>query len=354
MHGNILVLNAGSSSIKFALFDGRLAEILSGAVTGIGGKSVLCIETSQQPVEAADHDAALAAIFTGLEASGVAVTTLRAAGHRVVHGGAKLTAPARLTAPVLAEIETCNRLAPLHNPHNLSAIHALARLAPDVAQFASFDTAFHQTNPDVATRYAIPDDWKETGIRRYGFHGISYQGMVGALDPLPRRLLGFHLGNGASACAILDGKSMATTMGYSPFEGLTMGSRAGALDPIAVLDLATAQGIEPIRRALNHRTGLVALSGGTGDMQELLGDHTPQARFAVDHFCYWAVRHGGSMIAAMGGLDAIAFTGGIGENAPEIRGRICKGLGWAGSAITNHVIPAREERTIANDVVAML
>ncbi|MEM8578971.1 MAG: acetate kinase, partial [Pseudomonadota bacterium] len=232
MAGHILVLNAGSSSIKFAVFDGDLAPLLSGLAAGIGGSSFLEVGGVRKQTPFIDHRAALKAILSALDEAGFGPKTLHAAAHRVVHGGRKLGAPVRINADVLAEIASCTPLAPLHNPHNLSAIETLAELAPELPQFASFDTAFHTTNPDVATRYAIPRMMETKGIRRYGFHGLSYASLVRFLpeisgEKLPSRLLALHLGNGASLCAIKNGQSVATTMGYSPLDGLTMGTRSG-------------------------------------------------------------------------------------------------------------------------------
>jgi acetate kinase len=348
----ILVVNAGSSSVKVALFDEDVREVLRGSVSEIGGTGELRLGSARQPVRAADHDAALATVLAMLRAQGLAPERLIAAGHRVVHGGATLTAPTYLDEAAIAAIEACIPLAPLHNPGNLAGIRALSRLTPDLPQFASFDTGFHATNPALATTYAIPKDLRDRGLRRYGFHGISYQSLVEHLDPLPRRLLALHLGNGASLCAILDGRSVATSMGYSPLEGLVMGTRAGSIDGMAVLEIASLHGIEGAQRILNRESGLKALAG-TSDMATILSRDDEDARFAVDHFCYWAIRQAGSAIAAMGGLDAIAFTGGIGENAAPIRDRIAQGLAWAGE-VPVHVVPAQEERRIAADALATL
>jgi acetate kinase len=311
----ILVANAGSSSLKLGLFDAELREVARAQAAEIDDK-------------AGGHAAALEA---GLSGMGVEISSLRAVAHRVVHGGAGLTAPCRITGAVKAEIAAMGALAPLHNPPALSVIAAVAAKAPALGQYASFDTAFHATNPAVAVRYAIPQAEHDAGIRRYGFHGISYASMVAGLrdrENLPGRLLALHLGNGASLCAILDGRSVATTMGYSPLDGLTMGSRAGAIDGNAVLALAQKHGIAGAGDLLNRKSGLVAL-GGDNDMR-VLHDAAP---FAVDHFCYWVVRHAGSMIAAMGGLDAMVFTGGIGENDGTVRARIVEGLAYMGVAI---------------------
>ena len=355
----LLVVNAGSSSMKLAVFDAGLCERARAEVAEISS---------------AGHAAALPEAMKQL---GVEFGDLTAAAHRVVHGGATLVAPCRLTPDVIAQIEACVPLAPLHNPANLTAIKALAQIAPDLPQFASFDTAFHATNPEVAVRYAIPAADAALGIRRFGFHGLSYASVVHALqvmtgDSLPKRLLALHLGNGASLCAILDGRSVATTMGYSPLDGLTMGTRAGEIDGNAVLRLAQVHGIDRAAQILNRESGLLAL-GGASDMRAIEQIQTPEARFAVDHFCYWAVRHAGSMIAAMGGLDGIAFTGGMGENAASIRARILDGLAWAGafydpnanrlgvaglhetlSNVAIWIVPTQEERQIASEAFALM
>ena len=349
----ILVVNAGSSSIKIELFDDALASVTDGAVSEIGGSARLRLGQDRRDVEAPDHGAALAYLLEALKAQDITLDRLTAAAHRIVHGGANLVAPVRLTPTVLDRIAACNTLAPLHNPHNLSAIHALAALAPDLPQYGSFDTAFHATNPEIAVTYALPQSERAKGIRRYGFHGLSYASMVRVMGAdLPRRLLALHLGNGASLCAILDGRSIATSMGYSPLDGLVMGSRTGSIDGMAVLRLAEDHGIDRAAHLLNHDSGLRAL-GGTNDMAQLLASDTPEARFAVDHFCYWAARQAGSAIVAMGGLDAIAFTGGIGENAEVIRSRIVAHLACFGP-VPVHVIEADEERQIARDALALM
>lgn len=333
----LLVVNAGSSSVKLAAFDQALtrrAEARSERI-GIGGHP--------------DH---LTALEACLDEMGLPLATFTAAAHRVVHGGADLTAPARLTPDIVAQIEACIPLAPLHNPANLTAIRALTRLAPDLPQYASFDTAFHATNPEVATRYALPAQAEALGLRRYGFHGLSYASLVRRVTPLPRRLLALHLGNGASLCAILDGRSVATTMGYSPLSGLTMGTRTGDIDGNAVLRLAEVHGLDEAARILNRASGLLGL-GGNSDMRALHAAGTPEATFALDHFAYWATRHAGSMVAAMGGLDAVAFTGGIGENDAAMRARIVGGLSFLGR-FEILVIAADEERQIAAEAMGLI
>jgi acetate kinase len=376
--GPVLVLNAGSSSIKFAVFDSTLAMSVSGMAEGIGGASRLTIQDEVVNAPFIDHRAALTAVLRALKDRGITPDKLGAAAHRVVHGGARLTAPVRISPDVRSEIFSCTPLAPLHNPHNLAAIDVLSEIAPNLPQFASFDTSFHASNPDVATRYAIPRMVETKGIRRYGFHGLSYASLVQTLPEisgaaLPSRLLAFHLGNGASLCAIHNGKSVATTMGYSPLDGLTMGTRSGGIDANAVLRLVEDNGLDRTKAILNHESGLLGLSGGKSDMRNLMLDPSADSAFAIEHFCYWSLRHAGSLIAAMEGLDAIAFTGGIGENALGVRARILRGLEWMGVRMdpdANHrrrprlhadsskvavwVIPAQEERMIAVDALTML
>jgi acetate kinase len=349
----ILVVNAGSSSIKIELFDATLVSAVAGSVTEIGSAGVLKLGADRQEIRTADHVEAFARLLEGLETQGHPVSTLHAAGHRIVHGGPDLTDAKPLIPDVIARIKACNALAPLHNPHNLSGIHALKSLAPDLPQFASFDTAFHATNDALATTYAIPEAARAEGMRRYGFHGLSYAGLVASFGgDLPERLLAFHLGNGASLCAIKDGRSVASSMGYSPLDGLVMGTRSGAIDGMAVLRLAETHGIAGAADLLNKQSGLKALAG-TSDMADLLARDDAEARFAVDMFCYWAARQAGSALVALGGLDAVAFTGGIGENAPLVRDKIMAHLAWLGH-VPVHVVKAEEERQIARDVARLL
>ena len=341
----ILIVNAGSSSLKLALFDG-LTQVAQARAD-----------------VTADYAAALE---QGLQAMGN--PAFAAAAHRVVHGGVGLVDACRITAEVEGQIAALVPLAPLHNPPALAGIAALRAVQPDLPQYASFDTAFHATNPAVALRYAIPQSLHDAGMRRYGFHGLSYASLVGTLrdrGDLPQRLLACHLGNGASLCAVLDGQSVATTMGYSPLDGLTMGTRAGSIDGNAVLALASQLGIAGACSLLNRQSGLQAL-GGSSDMR----DTGPAA---VEHFIYWAVRHAGSMVAAMGGLDAVAFTGGIGENDAGVRAGIVAGLAYLGAVMddqanavdarvlqdaTSHVaiwtVPAMEERHIAAEALQLM
>lgn len=368
-----LVVNAGSSSVKVVLFDG-LAEVARGMVAEIGGASVVEVGGAKHARPVSDHGAALLALIEGM---GLSVGALTAVAHRVVHGGPALTETCRVTPDVVTQIEACIPLAPLHNPANLMGIRAMTALAPGLPQYVSFDTAFHATNPDVATAYALPLAARQQGIRRYGFHGISYAALVrkvqeGTRNTPPGRLLALHLGNGASLCAIREGRSVATTMGYSPLDGLTMGTRTGAIDGNAVLRLAELHGIDGAGRILNRESGLLGL-GGASDMRALRAAGTPEAAFALDHFAYWAVRHAGSMVAAMGGLDAVAFTGGIGENDRAMRAAIVQGLAYLGadldpalneanaaqvqsatSSVAVHVVPAQEERQIAQEAMTVM
>jgi acetate kinase len=353
----ILVLNAGSSSIKTALFDADLCEQLRIEATGIGGAGEIKVGAQKSPTDLPDNATALVSIFNTLEQQGIALRDLRAIAHRVVHGGPTLTSAQRITPEVHAAITAAVPLAPLHNPHHLAAIEVITRIAPGLPQYASFDTAFHATNPDVARRYALPPEATANGLQRYGFHGTSYAALVRALPQqsgtLPARLLALHLGNGASLCAIHNGQSVATTMGYSPLGGLTMGTRAGEIDAGAVLRLVRTHGLEETDTLLHHRAGLLGLSGVSPDMRTLLDSDTDTARFAIEHFCYWVLRQSGSMIAAMGGLDAIAFTGGIGENAPQIREAITRGLSWLGP-LPCYIVKAEEELRIAREALALL
>ncbi|WP_339768384.1 acetate/propionate family kinase [uncultured Pseudosulfitobacter sp.] len=355
----VLVINAGSSSIKTALFDANLRETLRIEAAGIGTQGSIRVgDGTRHDLALPDHTAALAAIFDALSGAGIQPQTLRAAAHRVVHGGAGLTASARITPAIRAAISDAVPLAPLHNPHHLSAIDAVQALVPGLPQFATFDTAFHATNPAVARRYALPDVPATANLQRYGFHGTSYAALVHGFEqatgtPLPHRLLALHLGNGASLCAIRDGQSVATTMGFSPLSGLTMGTRAGEIDAGAVLHLVNTLGADAATHMLYHDSGLLGLSGLSADMRTLEQSTSPQAQFARDHFCYWIARQAGAMIAAMQGIDGIAFTGGIGENDAAIRNNVLAQLSWLGN-IPAWVIPAAEEQQIARDAITLL
>ncbi len=370
----VLTLNAGSSSLKAEVFGPGGARLWRGAVSEIGAAARLSSDEDDAPVAAPDHAAALSAVMT---AAGARLDGIEAAAHRIVHGGPGLTESTRLTPAVRAAVEAAAALAPLHNPPALAVIDALSALRPALPQVACFDTAFHATMPELARRYALPDRPETAGLRRYGFHGLSYASLVADLAgrlgrPLPRRLLACHLGNGASLCAIDGGRSVATTMGYSPLGGLTMGTRCGDIDGNAVLEIAARSDIATASRILNRESGLKGLAGDS-DMRALEAAGTPAADFAMRHFIYWAVRQAGAMVAAMGGCDAIAFTGGIGENAPAIRAGIMDGLAYlglaydpganaagatrldrAGSALIACIHPADEEGWIAREAAAVL
>lgn len=334
-----LVVNAGSSSLKLAVIDD--ADRREARIEGVGG------------AKAPDH---VIALRQGLER--LAGPLPPRAAHRIVHGGDTFTAPTRITADALASLDDLSVLAPLHNPPALAALRELSRIAPSMVQVAVFDTAFHATLPPAERDYALPAEDRARGLRRFGFHGISYAGLTQRLageGRLPARLLALHLGNGASLCAIRDGKSVATTMGYSPVSGLIMGTRSGDVDPMAVLDLARRHGIDGAATRLNRASGLLAL-GGASDLRDL---HSSGAQAALDHFAYIVARQSGAMISAMGGIDALAFTGGIGENDSVMRQSILDRLAWTGlrpdgsggttadSPIPAWVVPADEETALA-------
>lgn len=335
----ILALNAGSSSLKFALYgmDGARLE----------GRTIPGVEVTKLP-----SGTLIGALAPLRDALGLAEAP-RAVGHRVVHGLSR-RAPCRIDAAARAEIERAAVFAPLHNPPALRMIDVARGLFPTAEQVACFDTAFHAENGPLDTTLPLPAAIRETGVRRYGFHGLSYASAVRRFEaltgrPLPRRLLIAHLGAGASMAAVLNGAGVATTMGFSPMDGLVMATRAGATDPGVIFHLIR-QGMAPeaVERMLNRESGLTGLAG-TGDMRALLERDDAEARFAVAHYCRWACRHAGSLIAAMEGVDGMVFTGGVGENAAPVRDRIVAGLAWAGiDARTAWVIPADEEGEIAD------
>ena len=351
----ILVINAGSSSIKFALYDACDAgsRLFEGQISGIGTDAI----TADMPQEAgefgdlpadASHETVISWLLEGLRRGGFAIA---AAGHRVVHGGPSFSAACRIDLAVEAEIERLIPLARLHNPHNLAAIRAVRALWPDLPQVACFDTAFHSTQPEIATTLALPLKLREAGIRRYGFHGLSYQSVAARLDAalsggLPKRVIIAHLGNGASLCALKDGKSVATTMGFTPIDGLIMGTRPGLTDPGVLLHLLEERGMnaEQVSRLLQKESGLLGLSGISADMRALEASGDDAARFAIDAFCYRIVREAGSLAAALGGLDAFVFTGGIGENSETVRAKVMEGLAWLGAETDAEANRARAGR----------
>jgi len=406
---NILVLNAGSSSLKFQIIATDLERInndadtrlLRGEVDRIGGDAVVTIQKGDGPKQKLtaslrDISAALDYIIRWIASpdSGIteinSVADIHAVGHRVVHGGELFSQSVLITEEVLKGIENCIDLAPLHNPTNLRGIRAIRDLlGPQVPQVAVFDTAFHHSLPERSYLYAIPYHlFLRYRIRRYGFHGISHRyvayryRLLRGIAREHANLVSLHLGNGCSAAAIRGGSSMDTSMGMTPLEGLVMGTRSGDVDPAILSLIASKEGISlhEVETLLNKQSGLLGISGLTNDMRALLGEihehDDRRARLAVEIFCYRARKYIGAYLAAMGGADAIVFTGGIGENSPEIRAAICDGLQWAGlslddgknkaavgreglisnegSRLAAYVIPTDEELLIARDAARCL
>ena len=362
---HILVLNVGSSSLKFQLIDtdgaaiaeSRDRRLARGQIDRIGGEAIvtLAAEGRQSITTAAriaDHAEATKHIIGWLtsDQSGVPITSvgqIEAAGHRVVHGGERFSKSVRIDDDVWRELESLIDLAPLHNPHNLSGIAAVREvLGPGVPQVAVFDTAFHHTLPETAYIYAIPYQYyRRYRVRRYGFHGTSHRYVAYRYRQLTgtsreaTKIITLHIGNGASACAIAGGNSTDTSMGFTPLEGLVMGTRSGDLDP-AILDFVGAkEGMSPrdVDAMLNKQSGLLGVSGLTGDMRELLAEVADngdrRARLAIDIFCYRIKKYLGAYLAAINGADAIVFAGGIGERSPDIRAQICAGLDWLGISV---------------------
>jgi acetate kinase len=346
----VLVLNAGSSSIKFSLFaqarEAELALVAHGQVEGIyTAPHFVARDAAGQPAgekrwEAGtklDHDQALAHIVDWLRATHGGDHRLAAVGHRVVHGGTDYAAPVRLDAGVVAKLEKLIPLAPLHQPHNLAPIRTLFQRAPELPQVACFDTAAHRSNPPLAQMFALPKELTDAGVRRYGFHGLSYEYIASALPRFDERAargktVVLHLGNGASMCALQAGRSVASTMGFTAVDGLPMGTRCGAIDPGVVLYLMDERKMDPraIEKLVYTQSGLLGVSGISSDMRALLESSDPRATLAVDLFVYRIGRELGSLAAALGGLDAIVFTAGIGEHAVPIRERVCRNAAWLG------------------------
>ncbi len=385
MARKLLILNAGSSSLKFAIFrareDGDPVAELRGQLAGIGqGRPRWRLEAASgtdwnhlDPVD--DHESALRLL---VERLGLTTRKERwiGAGHRVVHGGVDFARPCVIEGDVLSRLRALNALAPLHQPHNVGAIESLSRLLPDLPQVACFDTAFHRTQPDLAQRFALPEEYWAMGIRRYGFHGLSYESIVaaapGVIGALPKRLVIAHLGNGASMAAVADGRCLATTMGFSTLDGLVMGTRSGTIDPGVLLHLMREgrMSASALEHLLYHESGLKGVSGLSADMKTLLESRAPGARMAIDLYVYRIGRELGSMAAALGGIDALVFTGGVGENASVIRDRVLHGAHWLGferdavalgPRLTREgmmpsawVIPTDEELMIARHARALL
>ena len=357
----ILVLNAGSSSLKFAVFDGLSAN-LKGQVSGIGSSPRLEIygrPSREVPYVTTPAEALLVAA-EWLADNGHEPASFNGIGHRIVHGGTHYVTPIAVNDAIQHDLEALRALAPLHLPFGLGVLKEMRRIAPQVPNAACFDTAFHATQPELATRLPIPRAYFDKGYRRYGFHGLNYEHVVNALPmltgkPLPRRLLAAHLGSGASMCAIFDGKSVATTMGFSTADGLVMGTRTGSIDPGVLVALMRDEhlSLDQLEDLLYRRSGLLGLSGISPDMRVLLASGKTEALEAIDYYCYSAARHAASLVPALGGLDAIVFTGGVGENAGPVRARILSHLKWLGVQDV-HIVPANEELTIARNVAMLL
>jgi acetate kinase len=386
----ILVFNAGSSSIKFAIYTSgsgaqSLALLYRGQVDGIGHRARFIVRGADdaspvdENVTAANHEQALACLLDWIDRHGIGLEFI-AAGHRVVHGGVDFRQPVIVTTDVSRQLEALVPLAPLHQPHNLAAMAALGRLKPKLAQVACFDTAFHHTVPLVEQTFALPPELAEGGLRRYGFHGLSYEYIS---DVLPQylgsaadgRVIVAHLGHGASMCALHDRKSMATTMTFTPLDGLPMATRCGSIDPAVVLYLMREKGMntDAVSDLLHHQSGLLGVSGISGDMRDLLASDSPRAAQAIDLFVHRVSRELGSLAAALGGLEALVFTAGIGEHAPSVRARICRNAAWLGvdldesantanrsrisaegSTVSAWVIPTNEELVIARHTQALM
>ena len=344
----IAVLNAGSSSIKFSIFvahDDNAEVLVRGQIEGIytaprfiakDMQGTVIAEKSWPEGTKLGHDGALDHLFGYVRAE-FADYRLLGVGHRVVHGGIDYTQPVRLNPEVLDKLEHLIPLVPLHQPHNLAPIRLLLERRPDLPQVACFDTSFHRTNPYISQLYALPLEYADAGVMRYGFHGLSYEYIASVLPEYDTRAASgktvvLHLGNGASICAMENSKSVASTMGFSGVEGLPMGTRSGALDPGVMLHLMDQRGMDAhaIEKLIYTQSGMLGISGISSDMRTLLASDEPRARLAIDLFLYRIRREMGSLAAALGGVDAIVFTGGIGENAAQIRERVCRDAAWLG------------------------
>lgn len=379
----LLTLNAGSSSLKFAVYDDDAgSRRVSGGIDGVGRETArLAIagdgDRQTRTVAAGGHADALRIAFDAV--SGHAI---RAVGHRIVHGGAIFDGPVRVDADVEARIEALARLAPLHQPHNLAALRAARQVWPDAVQIACFDTAFHRSHPFTADAYALPRRYYDAGVRRYGFHGLSYEYLARRLAELeggaPPRAVLAHLGSGASLCAVKDGVSCDTSMGFSALDGLPMATRCGQIDPGVLLYLMTEEGFdaEALSHLLYKESGLKGLSGTSGDMRAVEAGETDAAREAFAYFTARCRREIAALCAPLEGLDALVFSAGIGEHSPGVRAEICEGLGWLGvtldpdrnaaaggepalisapdSAVRVWMIPTNEEQVIARAVATFI
>ena len=390
MREPILVINAGSSSIKFSVFETTSGRSPSagahGQVEGIGTSPHLEVtdphgkKLADAPVAGDGHSGAIAAIHDWFAAHVGSEAGFDGVGHRVVHGGSTYSEPVLIDTQVMAVLESLIPLAPLHQPHHISAIRAVSAIAPKVPQVVCFDTAFHRSQPTLAQEFALPRELTAKGIRRYGFHGLSYEYIASALpavmpDCAQGKVVVAHLGNGASMCAIDQGRSVASTMGFTAVDGLPMGTRTGALDPGVMLYLLQYERMDAdgIEKLIYQRSGVLGVSGISSDMRTLLASNAPSAKEAVDLFVYRIGRELGSLAAALGGLDALVFTAGIGEHAPEIRARACRDAHWLGitldekanakggpristtnSAVSAWVIPTDENLMIARHTRRLL
>ncbi|CAO4165306.1 acetate/propionate family kinase [Methylorubrum aminovorans] len=391
MNDSILVVNAGSSSIKFKLYriDGAdLALLLGGGMSGIGGTPLLTVQDGRgavleerrfTPGDVPDASAAQHHLEDWF-AHHRGAESIVAVGHRVVHGGPDFAEPVLVDDAVLRRLESFIPLAPLHQLGNLDPIRVLRQRRPDLPQVACFDTAFHRGHSELSDRFALPRFLHDEGVRRYGFHGLSYEYVAGRLrDLAPEtaqgRVVVAHLGSGASLCALKGGRSQETTMSFTALDGVPMGTRCGALDPGVVLHLIAHKGMSPaeVGHMLYHASGLLGLSGLSNDVRTLLASDRPEAAMAVAFFCRRVAQAAASLAVTLGGLDAFVFTAGIGENAPEIRQRIVAELGWAGLILSNDanrsgvarldaagsraqiwIIPTDEERMIARHTLRLL
>ena len=392
MRDPILVINSGSSSLKFSVFetmaDRALLLRLNGEIEAGGSASDSKLKVADahghslgdQAVAGSNQDGWIAAIQSWFAAHLGGDAQFDGVGHRIVHGGDTYEQPTLIDDRVLARLDELVPLAPLHEPHQIAAIRAVLKATPLIRQVACFDTAFHASQPKIAREFALPREYTERGIRRYGFHGLSYEYIISALPSVapecPRaRLVVAHLGSGASLCAIAGGRSIATTMGFTPLDGLVMGTRCGSLDPGALLYLMQQEHLSPaqLERILYERSGLLGVSGVSADMRELLVSTLPAAAEAVELFVYRIGRELGSMVAALGGLDALIFTGGIGEHAHQVRSRVCRQAAWlgvsldetanesgalriskAGSATSAWVVPTNENLMVARHTRRLL
>jgi acetate kinase len=392
MSAATVVMNAGSSSIKFSVFltgqhDSEL--LVRGQIEGLRSAPRFTardaqkqiIDQQQWPADTTlSHAQAADYLFQWLQSGSLQGHEITAVGHRVVHGGMQYASPVKITPSILADLEDLVPLAPLHQPHNLSTIRAIAANMPDVDQVACFDTAFHRGHADVEENFALPSELTDAGIRRYGFHGLSYEYIAMTLpnhdaQAADGNSVVAHLGNGASLCALRSGRSVATTMSFTPLDGLPMGTRCGAIDPGVLLYLMDQRGMNArsLERLLYYESGLRGVSGISHDMRVLLQSDSARAAAAVELFVYRASREIGSLTAALEGLDALIFTAGIGQNSAEIRGRICARLRWLGvqldsqrneqggplisspdSDVAVWVIPTNEELMIARHTQRVL